>query len=126
MQKIIEEIMGIRLSRVFLSLLVVSLISISCKSSKTGVVSEQTQTETPDPDLLSFDKGTVSQEEFERVYAKNNGGREAVASHTAEQYREYLDLYVKFKRKVFEAEDLGLDDTPGFKFLFESRRIIQA
>ncbi|MEL6252961.1 MAG: peptidylprolyl isomerase [Bacteroidota bacterium] len=114
--------MGIRLSRVFLSLLVISLLSISCKSSKNGVVSSKTQTETPSPDLLSFDKGTVSQEEFERVYAKNNGGREAVASHTNEQYREYLDLYVKFKRKVFEAEDLGLDETPAFKQEFETYR----
>ncbi|MEM9896293.1 MAG: peptidylprolyl isomerase, partial [Bacteroidota bacterium] len=65
--------------------------------------------------LLTFDQGTVTQAEFERVYAKNNGGLEAVQSHTPDQYREYLDLYINFKRKVFAAEAQGLNDTDAFQ-----------
>ena len=65
--------------------------------------------------LLTFDQGTVTKSEFERVYAKNNGGMEAVQAHTPEQYREYLDLYINFKRKVFAAESQGLQDTEAFQ-----------
>ncbi len=64
--------------------------------------------------LLDFDRDRVSKQEFERVYAKNNGGREEAATHTQAQLEEYLDLYIKFKRKVFAAEDRGLDTTEAF------------
>lgn len=84
----------------------------ACKTTKDVVV-------TPPPVknekvLLSFSKENVSKAEFERVYAKNNGGPEAASAHTTEQFQEYLDLYVNFKRKVFEAEAMGLDTTPAF------------
>lgn len=72
--------------------------------------------------LLTFDKEKVTKAEFERVYAKNNGGLEEAQSHTPEQYREYLDLYINFKRKVFAAEDEGLPSTPAFKREFEQYR----
>lgn len=115
--------MGIRLRNVFLSLLIISGLLIGCKSTKKGISSVSTdQNQVESPSLLSFDKGLVTQEEFERVYAKNNGGRESAANHTEAQLREYLDLYVKFKRKVFEAEDTGLDTTPAFKQEFETYR----
>jgi peptidyl-prolyl cis-trans isomerase SurA len=74
------------------------------------------------PAILSFSKENVTQGEFERVYAKNNGGREEAGKHDPEQMREYLDLYIKFKRKVFEAEAMGLDTTPAFKQEFSSYR----
>ncbi|MEM7512346.1 MAG: peptidylprolyl isomerase [Bacteroidota bacterium] len=72
--------------------------------------------------LLSFDKENVSKEEFERVYQKNNGGYESAKTHTADQFQEYLDLYINFKRKVFAAEDIGLPETPGFQQEFETYR----
>ena len=72
------------------------------------------------PVLLEFSQSTVTQSEFERVYAKNNGGREIAATHTPAQFRDYLTLYVNFKRKVFEAEALGLDTLPAFKQEFNS------
>ncbi|RMG63479.1 MAG: peptidylprolyl isomerase [Bacteroidetes bacterium] len=90
---------------------------LSCTGSK-----QATQSGESGPILLSFAEGKVSQAEFERVYAKNNGGREAAAGHTEAQYREYLDLYINFKRKVFEAEAMGLDTTPAFQQEFESYR----
>lgn len=64
--------------------------------------------------LLKFDKESVTKSEFERVYQKNNGGYAAAATHTPAQFREYLNLYINFKRKVFEAEEAGLDKTPSF------------
>ncbi len=67
-----------------------------------------------DPVLLKFDKENVTKSEFERVYQKNNGGYAAAAAHTPAQFREYLNLYINFKRKVFEAEEAGLDKTPSF------------
>ncbi|MEM7659240.1 MAG: peptidylprolyl isomerase [Bacteroidota bacterium] len=71
---------------------------------------------------MTFDQGVVTKAEFERVYAKNNGGREAASAHTPEQLQEYLDLYVHFKRKVFEAEAVGLPETSSFQQEFETYR----
>lgn len=66
--------------------------------------------------LLKFDNGTqVTREEFEYVYQKNNGGYKAAAQHTAQQYNDYLNLYVNFKRKVMDAESRGMDTTASFK-----------
>lgn len=80
------------------------------------------QSVTKTPELLTFKQGTVSKAEFERVYAKNNGGPEEAATHTTAQLREYLDLYINFKRKVFEAEALGLDTTAAFRQEFNTYR----
>lgn len=73
--------------------------------------------------LLTFDnKQTVSKQEFERVYQKNNGGYDVAKTHKPEQYRDYLNLYINFKRKVFEAEAKGLDKERGFQQEFEQYR----
>jgi len=102
----------------FLSLLICVMVAVSCKSTKTATESGKAA-----PVLLSFDNGQeVSKAEFERVYAKNNGGPEAVASHSTDTIRDYLDLYINFKRKVFEAEALGLDTTSAFKQEFGTYR----
>lgn len=74
------------------------------------------------PALLKFDRESVTQSEFERVYAKNNGGPEEAAKHSPQQLQEYLDLYIRFKRKVFEAEARGLDTTAQFRSEFEGYR----
>lgn len=94
-------------------LILVGILSLAgCKSTKNG--------DSKSPVLLEFSEGTVTQSEFERVYAKNNGGREAAADGTTADFREYLDLYINFKRKVFEAEAMGLDTTPAFQQEFAS------
>ena len=72
--------------------------------------------------LLEFQRENVSQAEFERVYQKNNGGYEAAKLHTPDQFREYLDLYIKFKRKVFAAEDAGIHQSEAFQSEFEGYR----
>ncbi|MBX3101330.1 MAG: peptidylprolyl isomerase [Bacteroidetes bacterium] len=66
--------------------------------------------------LMRFQNGTqVTREEFEYVYQKNNGGYKAAARHTPEQYRDYLNLYVNFRRKVMDAESRGMDTTRSFQ-----------
>ncbi|MDP1676319.1 MAG: peptidylprolyl isomerase [Bacteroidota bacterium] len=52
----------------------------------------------------------ISVEDFEKVYAKNNGGREAAAKTSVEDRQKFLDLYVKFRLKVKEAYALGYNN----------------
>ena len=64
-----------------------------------------------DPVLLTVGGKDVLLSEFKAIYSKNNNKTE----QTEEAVKEYLDLYIKFKLKVREAEDLGLDTTVKFK-----------
>ena len=57
----------------------------------------------------------LDKDEFVYVYQKNNGGPDSVKLHSEAKIREYLDLYVRFKRKVIEAEKLGLDTSKSFQ-----------
>ncbi|MFM2376330.1 MAG: hypothetical protein RLZZ165_1427, partial [Bacteroidota bacterium] len=76
-----------------------------------------------DPAFLVFPgKDTVRKSEFEYVYQKNNGGWDAVKSHSQAQLKEYLALYINFKRKVLEAEANGLQNDEAFKTEFEGYR----
>ncbi len=59
--------------------------------------------------LFSFGKNNVSKEEFLRAYNKNNTS----ASNTEKAYRDYLDLYIRFKLKVQAAYDAKLDTLSG-------------
>jgi peptidyl-prolyl cis-trans isomerase SurA len=61
--------------------------------------------------LLTIDDDKVSVAEFLRVYNKNNVQGEVLDKKSVD---EYLDLYVKFKLKVKQAEDLGMDTVKEF------------
>lgn len=63
--------------------------------------------------LMTIGDKEITLDEFERIYNKNNN------SITANQQtpEEYLDLFINFKLKVMEAEQLGMDTTK--KFLVE-------
>ena len=60
--------------------------------------------------LIMFENDTVTLGEFEQVYKKNNSS-EMVNKSTVD---EYLDLYITFKRKVMEAEEMGMDTSGSF------------
>lgn len=64
-----------------------------------------------DPVLLTVEGQDITLSEFEAVYRKNN--RDAQVN--PEDVREYLDLYINFRLKVREAEELGLDTLKKFK-----------
>lgn len=76
--------------------------------------------------LISFGPGPdsfrVSRGEFEYVYQKNNGGWDKAKKANPQDYRDYLNLYVKFRRKVLDAESLGMDTLPAFLTELEGYR----
>lgn len=77
-----------------------------------------------DPVLLKIDNKPVTLSEFDAIFKKNNTKETVI---TEESVNEYLDLYIKFKLKVREAELMGLDTTPAFKQELEGyrRQLIQ-
>jgi peptidyl-prolyl cis-trans isomerase SurA len=66
------------------------------------------QTTAPQPNLFTIDGAPVSREEFLTAYSKNNAGEKP----TDKSYRDYLDLYIRYKLKVKAAYELRLDTLP--------------
>ncbi len=64
-----------------------------------------------DPVLLNIAGEDIVKSEFERVFRKNN--RDSVFTESA--VREYLDLYINYKLKVKEAENLKMDTSSTFQ-----------
>ncbi len=62
--------------------------------------------------LLTIDKKNISVGDFLSIYRKNNPKGENIDKKNLE---EYLDLFINFKLKVTEAEDMGLDTVTSFK-----------
>jgi len=60
--------------------------------------------------LMNIGDQTIKVDEFLGIYNKNNTNN-VVDKKTIE---EYVDLFVNFKLKVFEAESLGMDTIPKF------------
>lgn len=61
--------------------------------------------------LMTIGDRKVTQDEFERIYRKNNPeGQQA----DRKALDEYLDLFINFKLKVIEAENMKLDTNPNF------------
>jgi len=61
-------------------------------------------------DVLTIDSQNISLEEFNNVFYKNNNNTEL----TKEYLDEYMQLFVNFKLKVKEADELGLDTIAAF------------
>ena len=60
--------------------------------------------------VLTIDSQNISLEEFKNVFYKNNNNTEL----TKEYLDEYMQLFVNFKLKVKEADELGLDTIAAF------------
>ena len=67
--------------------------------------------------LFSVGDKDVSTDEFLYVYGKNKDIGNQIDPKTAE---EYLDLYVRFKRKVLQSESEGRDTLNSFKMEFNN------
>ena len=61
-------------------------------------------------DVLTIAEDNISLEEFKNVFYKNNHN----ADISADYLNEYMELFVKFKLKVREAQELGMDTIPSF------------
>ncbi|HIB37293.1 peptidylprolyl isomerase [Mesonia sp.] len=62
--------------------------------------------------LLTIDNQPVYAEEFSRVFSKNLS---LIEEEEQRDIDEYLDLFIDYKLKVLEAENLKLDTLPTFK-----------
>ena len=70
-------------------------------------------------DVLTIDSQNISLEEFKNVFYKNNNNTEL----TKEYLDEYMQLFVNFKLKVKEADELGLDTIAAFISELDGYRI---
>ena len=68
--------------------------------------------------LFTYGNMAVDKDELVRAYNKNK----TAVTDKEKSYREYLDLYVKFKLKVKAAKDLQLDTLPQLLFDAQSFR----
>ena len=71
-----------------------------------------------DPVLMTIGDREIHRSEFEYLYEKNNSG-DAIDKKSL---GDYLDLFTKFKMKVIEAENMGLDTTQAFRTEFYGYR----
>jgi peptidyl-prolyl cis-trans isomerase SurA len=70
------------------------------------------QTANKDAVLMTVGNTKVTVGEFENVYHKNNSKE---TTGDTKSLNDYVDLFVNFKLKVKEAEDMGLDTAKSFK-----------
>ena len=61
--------------------------------------------------LIEIDDHKISVDEFLHIYKKNNTDKDAMS---LKAMNDYMDLFINFKLKVIEAENLGLDTTSSF------------
>ncbi|MBI9052228.1 MAG: peptidylprolyl isomerase [Bacteroidales bacterium] len=66
--------------------------------------------------LISIDDNEILKEEFVRIYEKNKTN---LSTGEVTSLEEYLDLFINFKLKVFEAEKLGFDTLESFTQEYE-------
>lgn len=64
---------------------------------------------TSNPVVATVGKTTITQQDFEESYSKNNGGWDAGVKASLEERQRFLDLVVKFQLKVQEAKERRLD-----------------
>ncbi|HKI88039.1 MAG TPA: peptidylprolyl isomerase [Draconibacterium sp.] len=88
------------MNRIFYSLIVSCVIVFSAHAQK-------------DETLLTIGKTNISKAEFERIYKKNNSNLFSEADKKSP--KDYLDLFIDFKLKVIEAENLKMDTANAFK-----------
>jgi peptidyl-prolyl cis-trans isomerase SurA len=63
-----------------------------------------------DETLMTIGDQDITKGEFEYLFYKNNDKEDI----TYKDVKDYLDLFVKFKLKVIEAENRGMDQKPAF------------
>ena len=69
--------------------------------------------------LITIGDNKISAQDFMNTYEKNNVKTDVIDKKNID---EYLDLYIDFKLKVTEAEDLKMDTMPSFVKEFKSYR----
>ncbi|MFN0048860.1 MAG: peptidylprolyl isomerase [Cytophagales bacterium] len=91
------------------------IISISLTLSviaTLGFAGDKTKSNANELPIITIANKPISVSEFKYVYNKNNAN--SPDAYSEKSIREYLELYVKFRLKVKEAEALGMDTTKSF------------
>lgn len=92
------------------------LFVMACQSTKQ--ISAVEDTAVPSETLFTVDGESVLAEEFIYVYRKNNANNDS--AFIKKDIDDYLELYKKFKLKISEAKNLGMDTTSSFRAEFNS------
>ncbi len=58
--------------------------------------------------VAEYGKHYITLDEFEKAYARSVGNVDVATESTLDDYRNFLDLYLKFKMKLRDAEVRGL------------------
>lgn len=89
------------------------LCSVSAQNEKRNSDGDvNLSVQVPKPFVFSINQDKVYADEFERQFLKNINLKEDPIS--AKDIRSYLDLYIKFKLKVQDAKDAGLDTATAY------------
>ena len=79
---------------------------------------------TDDPLVVAvFGDERLTVGDFEELYARSVGGRDAAAMDSMGAYRDFLERYVDFRLKLAAAKAAGLDSKPSVQEELESYRI---
>jgi peptidyl-prolyl cis-trans isomerase SurA len=87
--------------------LVKNLLAVSAICCSVGSFSQSSA----DAVLMTIDGKPVTKSEFETVFFKNNTSRTVADSKSIS---DYVELFINFKLKVREAEEMGLDTSKAF------------
>ena len=90
----------------------VALLTINSATAQTKKPLAATETVKTDAVLMTIGSSKVTVSEFENVYHKNNTKE---GTMDTQSLNDYVELFVNFKLKVKEAEELGLDTAKSFK-----------
>jgi peptidyl-prolyl cis-trans isomerase SurA len=90
----------------------VAFLTINSTTAQTKKPVASTETVKTDAVLMTIGSTKVTVSEFENVYHKNNTKE---GTSDAKSLNDYVELFVNFKLKVKEAEELGLDTAKSFK-----------
>lgn len=87
-------------------LILIAIVFSSCAFLKNiGIIEEKEY-------VAKIGKEFITIDEFEKSFAKNNGGFAKAKEKPFEDRKNYLDLLIKFKLKVLDARDKKLDKDP--------------
>ena len=99
--------MGIKLNYLLVAIVSVVLTSNSFSQTSEEVVTMHTTSrltsQYADEVVAEFDGHEITLAEFEKAYIKNAGNLEAAQDDSLDEYKKFLDLYVKYKMKLRNA-----------------------
>ncbi|WP_106568086.1 peptidylprolyl isomerase [Cecembia rubra] len=95
-----------------------SILAIGFSCSPKAIVVEESQEQAPIP-LMIIGNEEILSDEFLYLLSKNRQFQEKEEKISRQEFEENLELFINYKLKVKEAENLGLDTLEEFRREFE-------